>query len=212
MLGSRLHAVFRGYADVRAGSEDVALERAKAYGFSTDSARAFWRGLRNKTLPVDRDLADSTLAYDGDETHRVVAAGILMNFADTDATWWSLVEALRDPDDGVKEVARFALLGFLDTGREIHHVDWQPVQSPLRHLLAGTNPSSFRDLLDILRSTTIEPQLARGLLGESNDFLQGFLDADYAPIRDGVVKFLTYVYQDDHGDVHYWKDKLRHMK
>ncbi|RME23872.1 MAG: hypothetical protein D6800_09310 [Candidatus Zixiibacteriota bacterium] len=208
LLGSRLQAIFRGYMLLLKGQRAEALQLADSYGVARDTAKAFWNSLRTKSEPFDRDVATEILAFDSVDTHRIVAAAVLMNFEPTQASWWALVEALRDPVNAVREVARFGLRGFVGREEAIPPVDWRPVAGSLYYLLNGTNPSAFLDLLDVLRKTRIDRALAATVLRQGNVFLSGFLEADYAPFRQHIVRFLQYLYDDSRDDVDYWRNRI----
>jgi hypothetical protein len=96
-------------------------------------AERLWAWLETRTSERDLHMALQALAGDGVYANRVVAAMVLANFQEHDATWHALVEALRDPHEHVRSMAQLVLANLPDGRR----VDWTPMLPTLRLLVGG---------------------------------------------------------------------------
>ncbi len=123
---------------------------------------------------ADRHTALIALRRDGFYANRVVAATVLMNFADRDSTWWALAEALRDPNERVRTAASIVLAEL-----PARTVDWAPVVPTLRLLLGGTNLPAMEGVFRVLARTNVSPSLAKGLLGGDGTWVLDHLRAEY---------------------------------
>jgi hypothetical protein len=141
------------------------------------------------------------VAQHGDPAHRSLAAAILMNFPDSDLTWWLLADAQRDPHGNVHSTATQAL-GVLAKHRP-RAVDWGPAAPTLRALLAGTNSSAYLPTLDLLVATKVSPELAPVLLAES-DLLRAYLKAEHGPSRAKAEAFARHLAAKDVKDAAGW--------
>jgi hypothetical protein len=149
--------------------------------------------------PAARQRAYRTLATDGNDTNRVAAVVVLANFADADRTWWSLVDALRDPAPPVR-VAAMQLLHGLAADRP-RRVDWRPAAAGMRAVLDGTNLFAHNDLLEALVATEVAPRLAPRLLGGGGGRLVlGKLRSDAPRERDLARRLLVQLAGRDLGD------------
>jgi hypothetical protein len=125
-------------------------------------ARPLFEFLRAHRRERDRHEALRTLAQDGNWQNRVIAAVIIAGFADSDSTWWALVDALRDRDGRVSATATQVLTTLSRSAART--VNWAPAVDPLRAVLDGTNLFAHNALLETLAATRVDPSLARLLL------------------------------------------------
>lgn len=138
---------------------------------------------------ADFELARHVLETDSAYANRAIAAILLVNFANRDAAWWSLVDALRDPVGIVSSTAA-QVLGTM-TLRAPRRVDWAPMASRLRYVIDGTNLFAFDPLVQTLTATEIEPALAPALLAGGGDLVRAKLQSSAPNVRDGVVALLA---------------------
>src|SRR5260370_31989127 len=102
------------------GARAKAIERGGRTG--REDANRLSHFLAEHRTDADRHTALIALRRDGFYANRVVAATVLMNFADRDSTWWALAEALRDPNERVRTAASIVLAEL-----PARTVDWAPV-------------------------------------------------------------------------------------
>lgn len=124
-------------------------------------APRLWAFLDAQRTPASRDTALAALRGDALYVNRLVAAMILVNFANDDRAWHALVEALRDSHPAVRALAAEALAAMPP-----RTVDWTPAIPTLRLLIGGTNVRVFENVLHLLVETRIAaahgPALLRG--------------------------------------------------
>lgn len=128
--------------------------------------------LAARTRPEDMTVALNTLETDKNADNRVIAAAILANFPDSDAAWFALVRALRDPQEMVGTVAGHTVAGF--AAAHPHRIDWAPVQDDLRYIFGGTNVWQLKPLIDVLNATGISAALAAPILRQNAELLASY--------------------------------------
>ena len=156
------------------------------------------RFLRAHDTAKDRETALVTLAATGNADDRVVAVLLLANFADSDSTWWSLVEAVRDPAAKVRSTAAQLLTAL--ARRAPRRVDWSPAIPALRALLDGTNLFAHNQLMDVLATTQIDSALARPLLQGGGDLVLAKLRSQGMAERQSSRRFLVHLAGHDLGE------------
>jgi hypothetical protein len=163
---------------------EAAMTRASASG-RVDGERMF-AFLERRRSEADRTRAMRVLARDGFWVNRMVAVSVLSEFAASDSTWWTLVRALRDPHDGVREAADHALRRL-----PARSVDWTPVAADLRLLLNGTNLPAITDVFRLLSRTEVAPALAPGLLRDNADWILDHLGSETPMASDAAHNLLV---------------------
>jgi RNA polymerase sigma factor (sigma-70 family) len=196
-----IQAAVQTYGHFLDGRPEKGRDVAKQIVEDPAKVAAVWEFLKARARPADRDLAAWAVAQHGDPAHRCLAAAILMNFPDSDLTWWLLADAQRDPNGIVSSTAMQAL-GVLARHRP-RAVDWGPAAPTLRALLAGTNPSAYLATLDLLVATKASPDLAPVLLAES-DLLRAYLKAEHEPSRAKAEAFARQLGATDVKDAAGW--------
>jgi hypothetical protein len=151
-----------------------------------EDATRLWRFLAEHRAEADRRMALAALRRDGFYANRVVAAAVLVNFADRDSTWWALTEALRDPNEAVRIAASTVL-----SEMPVREVDWAPVAPTLRLLLGGTNLLAMEGVFTMLARTRVSPSLARSLLGGDGTWVLEHLRAEYPGGRKAAHALLV---------------------
>ncbi len=150
------------------------------------TAQDWWPALHVQNGEADYKQAREVLSAADDPGERAVAAVVLMNFADHDGAWHSLVKGLRDPESLVNATC---LQGLNSLATYLpRKVGWASVQSDMVRILRGTNLFAFPFLLKVLTVTKIEPTLARPLLGHGGGRI--------------VLAYLRAVHQDEHNIAH----------
>jgi hypothetical protein len=147
--------------------------------------------LKSHSRASDRRLALQTLKSDGNWRNRVVAIAMLRVFPETDATWWALLDALRDPNGRVGATAGQVLNGM--SAGPVRQVDWRPATGTLRMLLDGTSLSSYNSVLNTLASTKISPSMARALLGGGGNMVLAKLASSSTSDRISAFRFLRQI-------------------
>jgi hypothetical protein len=150
-----------------------------------DGARLF-AFLDQHRAERDRRLALGALHGDGAFPNRAVAAMVLVNFPESDSTWWALTEALRDPNGLVRDAAQTTLAQL-----PARRVDWRPVAPSLRFLLGGTNAPASDDVFRMLARTEVSPTLAATLLRGNGHWILSHLRAEDESIRTGARNLLV---------------------
>ena len=202
-----LQAVASFYPAVGPG---VAIPAAALEGGAADpmTVRRLWKMVESRRSEADRDLALWALANDPNVWNRATAAVLLANFADRDLTWWTLLDAQRDPAGIVSTVASQVLQGI--SRRTPKKVDWEPAFGSVRALLGGTNLAALDPTLDVLVATGLPADLAPGLLrGGGADLVLARVGARHEPTRKSAHGFLKYLSGKDLGtDVTAWQTWL----
>lgn len=151
----------------------------------------WWKNARVLNTDADFRQALDALSRDSDSTIRSAAAVVLMNFANHDEAWRSLVRGLRDPDGRVNATCIQALNSLATYMPRM--VDWLPVSADIAHVLRGTNLFALRFLLKQLTATKIDPALSSPLLANGGgrlvlSYLRAQEDHD---ARDLAHRFLV---------------------
>ncbi|HEX8637213.1 MAG TPA: hypothetical protein VF692_04045 [Pyrinomonadaceae bacterium] len=170
--------------------------------------KGFFQFLKTQNTAADRDLAVWILVNDGNLRNRMLAVTILANFADSDLTWWTLLDAQRDPFDSVAATASQVL-----TALSIHaprKVNWSPAAHTIRYIINGTNVFLFTPTLRVLTRTSVNPELAKTLLKDESHLLLAHLGANYKPDAEAAQKFLAQLSDFDFGyDIAKWKQWVK---
>ncbi|MXW55704.1 MAG: hypothetical protein F4X22_05860 [Gemmatimonadales bacterium] len=187
------------------GDADRTAEVAERTGVDAEAFAEVWSLLDRADRRRDDRLALELLARDSSWETREVAAFVLSNFADRDATWHALVLSLTDPQGRVAAMAAGVLRGLTVTGDSPSPVDWTPAEEPLQALFDGTNPWHFATTLQVLVATDIEPEFGRRLARERPDLLLAFAGAEHRGTRASAIAFLQAISGKDFGtDVEAW--------
>lgn len=190
--------------------DSVARSRALASMDSaarTDDARlrAF---LDTRRQPADLYRAMRILDTNAVFANRIAAALVLSNFAAHDESWYALVRALRDPHEAVRDASAAALRGM-----PRRPMDWAPVTTDVRAILAGTNLAQLESVMQLLVDTQVSPSLARPLLRDNAQWTVRLLTSE-APMAAGRASaFLTAVRgaRVPDGSVTAWRAWLRQL-
>ena len=79
-------------------------------------------------------------------------------------------------------------------------------RDPLSAILGGTNPFGFRDTLEVLVATDIDPEFGAQLVREEPDLLLAYAGAEHEGTREPALAFLSAVSGADFGtDVEAWR-------
>jgi hypothetical protein len=202
-----LQAVASFYPAVGPGA---AIPEAALEGGAADpmTVRRLWKLVESRRSEADRDLALWALANDPNVWNRATAAVLLANFADRDLTWWTLLDAQRDPAGIVSSTASQVLQGI--SRRAPKKVDWEPAFGSVRALLDGANLAALDPTLDVLVATGLPADLAPVLLRAGGaDLLLAHMGARHEPSRKSAHGFLKYLSGKDLGtDVAAWRTWL----
>jgi hypothetical protein len=168
------------YQDFKRGmTQNDLATHLREIGAPLKTVRAY-ELLAEYTRPQDMRLALNTLQTDKDTDNRVIAAAILANFPDSDAAWFALVRALRDPQEMVGTVAGKTLAGFAAT--HPRRIDWLPVRDDLRYIFGGTNVWQLKPLIDVLNATQISAALAAPILQRNAELLASYAASSVAEV------------------------------
>ena len=178
-----------------------AARRGRADRETLDQLSDFVEGA---TAEEDRHFAREVLARDASWSSRAIATLVLGNFLDNDTSWHGLVRSVIDPHAQVSSVALYMLEGL--TRRWKHPVDWIGARDPLLAILGGTNPFGFRDTLEVLVATDIDPEFGAQLVREEPDLLLAYAGAEHERTREPALAFLSAVSGEDFGtDMEAWR-------
>jgi hypothetical protein len=147
--------------------------------------------LKSHSRRQDFQLALKTLKTDGNWKNRVVAIAMLRSFPQNDATWWALVEALRDPNGRVGSAAGQTLHGM--SYGDFRPVDWRPATKTLRMLLDGTSLFTYNSVLNALAKTKIDTRMANTLLGGGGNLVLAKLASSSLADRSAAYGFLVQI-------------------
>lgn len=145
----------------------------------------------------DRRLAHEILARDESWSARAVATLVLVNFGGDDTSWHALAASLVDPHARVSSAAR-GVLGRL-IKRKKTPVEWSDASAPLSAILAGTRPFVFRNTLEVLVATDVDPEFGAQLVREEPELLLAYAGAEHEWTREPVLAFLRAVSGEDFG-------------
>lgn len=203
-------ALLQSYDGVLAGQRDSVLARMSNRNIDRNTATTFYDALQERTTKADYEQALWTLANDGNVQNRAIAAVVLMNFSDSDLTWWQLVHALRDSDSRVRFTAMAALNTL--TKHDARPVDWSPAAPSIRHLLRGTNLFALNTVVTVLTKTKIDPAVAQNILDpESSDLIVDYLSAQHEPSRQLARDFLAQASGQDYDSPDAWMQWLEQI-
>ena len=154
-----------------------------------DSAVRMWKQRRDTVAVLPRyhaflQLADATQLdqaarqlASGTVQDRLLGTALLVQHAADDRAWHLVMRALRDPDPGVRGVARSVLLWLrLDYARR---VNWTGATADVRALLGGTNVWVFVDVMATLVATHVSPSLAAPLLAQNGTMVLAHVHAQF---------------------------------
>lgn len=177
---------------------------------SAEGIKSFFQFLKTKNTVSDQEHAIWTLYNDGNRHNRMIAAAILANFADSDLTWWTLLDAHRDPIDSVAGTSSQVLTALsTHTPRK---VNWMPAIHSIRYLIRGTNVFLFRQVLRVLTNTNINPVMAKSLLKDENHLLLAHLTAQYKDDAEVARNFLKQLSGKDYGyEIDKWRQWIKEI-
>lgn len=186
------------------GPTDRAREIAEFLGADTEALDQMWNLVGRAESEEDRRLAHEVLARDSASSARAVATLVLGNFIDDDASWHAVVSSLVDHQARVRTVAQRMLEALIT--QDADPVDWSGARATLSALFGGTNPFPFKDILEVLVATDIDPEFGQQLVRESPDLLLAHVGAKHEGTREPALAFLRAVSGEDYGaDVEAWK-------
>ena len=181
------------------GDADRTREVAEWLGIDAEALAEVWSLLDRAEGDAMTDLAHEILARDSSGETREVAALMLSNFADRDATWHALVLSLTDPAGRVVAMAAGVLRGLTAFDDSLLAVDWMPAEEPLLALFSGTNALHFASTLRVLVATDIEPEFGRRLARERPDLLLAYAGAEHRGTHSSAISFLQAISGEDFG-------------
>ena len=195
------------FADLSAeDAEEKALEFAELFGASAESFAAITTFIEATGDESEHRLALEVLEKDKSWSARFIAAIVLARFPNEDETWHGLADSLIDPAPQVRDVAEKVLDGLLSTEKAMP-IDWAGARDTLVALLGGTNPWAFETILNLLRATEVDSNLAHELVQERPRLLLGFAGAEHDKTRDVAITFLQAISGEDfEQDVRAWKE------
>lgn len=171
----------------------------------------FWKFLESQRTDENLQLAVWTLNNDGNKYNRILAAAVLSNFQNNDLTWWTLLDAQRDPLDPVSATASQVLEGF--GAYQSRKINWVPAQNSLRYLLNGTKVFLYIPTLKMLINTKISPELGRLIAKDGSYLLLAYLKANYKPHAETARNFLVQISGRDFGyDAEKWAEWLKTLQ
>ena len=85
-------------------------------------------------------------------------------------------------------------------------MEWSAARAPLSAILAGTRPFVFRNALEVLVATDVDPEFGAQLVREEPGLLVAYAGAGHERTREPVLAFLRAVSGEDFGtDVEAWR-------
>lgn len=185
------------------GPSDNTRQLAVMMGADPEILDQVWDLVGRANGEEDRRLAHEVLARDSAWLARATAALVLGNFIDDDTSWQALFGTMIDSHARVRGTAGRIFDGLIT--QELDPFDWSTVSAHLLALFGGTNPWAFKDILEILVATDIDPAFARQLIRESPDLLLAHAGAEHERTRGAALNFLRAVSGEDFGtDVEAW--------
>ena len=182
------------------GDADRTAEVAGWTGVDAEALAEVWSLLDRADGRRDDRLALELLARDSSWETREVAALVLGNFADRDASWHALVLPLTDPQGRVAAMAAGVLRGLtVSADDSLRPLDWTAAEEPLLALFDGTNPWHFATTLRVLVATDIEPEFGQRLARERPDLLLAYAGAEHRGTRAPAIAFLQAISGEDFG-------------
>ena len=153
--------------------------------------------LASHSRNADAVLAQRVLVNDPNDRSRIVAAAILANFTEKNTSLFSLVEAMRENDGRVKQIARQVLFNFAQDAPR--RVDWKPATRGLHAILNGTSLFQAQSVMDLLVATRVNPALAGQLLKHGGQAVTDYLGAQHPWPRESAHKLLVALSGHDFG-------------
>ncbi|MCZ0934304.1 MAG: hypothetical protein OXJ54_03890 [Gemmatimonadetes bacterium] len=188
------------------GDADRTAEVAGWTGVDAEALAEVWSLLDRADGRRDDRRVLELLARDSSWETREIAAFVLGNFADRDASWHALILSLTDPQGRVAAMAAGVLRGLtVSADDSLRPVDWTPAEEPLLALFDGTNPWHFATTLRVLVATGVTPDFGRRLARERPDLLLAYAGAEHRGTRASAIAFLQAISDEDFGtDVEAW--------
>lgn len=188
-IALRLHTAIPGQMDVDHGTGDDSVAAATALAF-----------LRARTSEDDRKAAREALAASPNFAERIAAALILANFADRDDTYWALLDAMRESDGPVKQIASDVLDAVSTTAPR--EVDWGPAADGIHAMLNGTSVVTLPRLLRILNRTGVDSAHAKPFLRGGGDMLLAYAASETDMLSRSARALLVQLRGADPGSSH----------
>jgi hypothetical protein len=164
-IALRLYTAIPGQMDLDHGTGEDSVAAAAALEF-----------LKSRTTEDDRRAAHEALATSPYFAERIAAALILGNFADRDDTYWSLIDAMRESDGPVKQIAGDVLDAVSETAPR--KVDWGPAAEGVHAMLNGTSVVTLPKLVRILSRTGVDSSHAKAFLRGGGDMLLAYVASE----------------------------------
>ena len=154
---------------------------------------------------IERSIAFRVLAEDKRWPVRFIAALVLAQYPEDDASWHALVASLIDPAPQVRGFA-LRLLKLSNRSEQAVPIRWSDARDTLVALLGGTNPFAFTAILNVLVETEIDPQFGKDLARERPHLLLAHVGAEHEKTRETALAFLKFISGEDFGqDVDAWE-------
>lgn len=146
---------------------------------------------QNRSRREDYRTALTVLATSRNFRDRAVAAILVTHFPDEQDTWAALLDAIRESDGLVKEMANQAISTVAERSRMTP--DWKALAPAVYAILDGTSLFVLDDLIDILAPRSdIGPTLASAFLAQGGEMLVNFAESPEksrsAPARQLLTK------------------------
>ncbi len=170
----------------------------------SSGVRLMWSYLDAHRSPADAAAARHTLRDDANMLDRMVAAAILINFSESDSTWWALADVLLESDGYAKGAAAQVLDAL--SGARSRSVDWLPATHTVHALLDGTSLFELPAMIRVLTRTGVGPSLALPLLRGGGHALLAYAGASLPSHRAEALRLLTALRGADLGaDIGNWR-------
>lgn len=153
--------------------------------------------LRRRRSAQDRSWALDLMRGSSDPNARQMAALIASNFADDEAVWHALVQALLAGSDHGASAAQMVYAAMARSGR--FTIDWEPAIDVLTAIVGGTNLFAYDRVLIGLVDTGITPELARRLAAVNPSLMADHAVAQNRSVRLPIRTFLTHAGAPDLG-------------
>ena len=204
-------AAVKCYYDIKFRStDDKTLMTVKAFNKISGDYQTVWDELSSINTFNDFEFALSTIKSDSGYVNRIMAVASLINWADSDSFFISVIDCLRDNDARVSEMAREVLIYCANSVKR--HVDWSNGIKSLRYIIDGTNLFAFTSTLELLTATKISPALAPDLLKNGGDLVMGYLKANRPQERKIAYNFLVQISGKDFGyDASKWQEWINSL-
>lgn len=169
------------------------------------SILTIWNFLDQHRSRTDARLARRTLLNgDPNLTNRVIAGALLINFPESDSTWWALVETMREVDGPARGVAALVLEQL--ALHKPRAVNWAPVAPTIDAMLNGTSVAMLSELIQVLNLTGVRKEWAAPFLRSGGRMLLAYAGAEHEIVRRQALRLLQGLSGLDFGsDVSQWK-------